>query len=128
MPFEASIRARREAPLHVQLQLTRVPANCPSRGDVVPIEGRVVRIFRGQSLVEAGATIRFPLWVCEKGDEPTGPAYVHHGALLQASHLEAYLYGTPPDCEVAAYEFVLLNGASQDPRLSANDLGGPRCS
>ena len=124
MPFEARVRARREAPLHVQLRLTGVPTQCPKPADEVPIEGCVVQVFRGQGFVEPGATIRFPLWICTKGDEPTGPAYVYHDALLAASHIEAYLYGTPPECQVAVYEFVLLEAASQHPMLSVNDLGG----
>ena len=118
----ASLLARREAPLHLQLQLTRIPVHCPSPGDVVSIEGRVVRIFRGQALVETGADLSFPLWVCEEGDEPTGPAYVHHEALVAATHMEVYLYGRPPDCHLAGYEYVLLQGPTTDPTMSVNDL------
>ena len=122
MPLEASIRARHEAPLHVQLRLTRIPAQCPVPADEVSLEGQVVTVFRGHELLAPGARVTFSLWVCNEGDEPTGPAFVHYVELAEATHIEVYLYGTPPDCTVAAYEFVLLKGSSQVPTLSPADL------
>jgi hypothetical protein len=119
--FEGRLAARREAPFHVQLELATLPAKLlmPS---VVQIEGRVVRVFRGDALIEPGASVSFALWVSQKGDEPTGPAYVYYNHLVAASHMEAYLYGTPPHCRLAAYEFMLLDRPSLDARMSVQEL------
>ena len=122
MPWEASVQARRGAPLHVQLELTSVPAECLAPSDEITIVGRVVQIFRGHELVEPGDLLRFPLWVCKRGDEPTGPAYAYHDSLLISTHIEAYFFGKPPECRIGAYEFVLLNEASSEPHLSMDDL------
>jgi hypothetical protein len=88
----------------------------------VALAGEVVTVFRGHALVTPGASVVFFLWVCRRGDEPTGPAFVHFDKLAAATHIEAYFYGAPPACQVAAYEFVLLNGASETPAMSASDL------
>jgi len=120
IPFEGRVQARRCASFHVQLELTRVPAKCPN-GEV-DIEGRVVRVFRGQALLQPGALVSFLIWVVREGGEPTGPAFVYHDALQAASHAEAYLEGTPPRCRLAAYEFTLLRAATPIPAMSADDL------
>ena len=120
IPIEARAQARRNAPFHVQLQLTRVPAACPNRK--VEIEGRVVRTFRGEAHLRPGALVSFSLWVVRRGGEPTGPAFVYHDALVEASHMEVYLEGTPPQCRVAAYEFTLLHTPTAVPRMSDDDL------
>lgn len=119
MGLEGRVIARRGAPFHVQLELTRVPAECPN-GEV-QIEGRVVRVFRGEALLQPGTLVSFPLWVCNNGGEPTGPAYVYHHALVTASHMEAYLEGTPPQCRVAGYEFTLLPASSALPMIRDDD-------
>jgi hypothetical protein len=120
MGLEGRLKARREAPLHVQLQLTSVPPECPNHE--VAIEGRIVTVFRGQALAAAGAVVEFPIWVCRPGDEPTGPAYVYHDTLVAATYMELYLYGSPPKCQLAAYEFVVIASSSATPVLSAEDL------
>jgi hypothetical protein len=121
MPFEARVAARRNAPFHVQLELAKLPAQ-PRPGKEVQIEGRVVRVFRGGAALQLGALMVFPLWVCESGEEPTGPAYVYYKDLVAASHMEVYLYGTPPRCRLAAYEYVLLKEPSLDARMSVEEL------
>ena len=120
MGVEGRLSARRSAPFHVQLELATLPTpRMPTR---VHIEGRVVRIFRGDASLQLGAHVSFPLWICERGDEPTGPAYVYYKELSSASHMEAYLYGTPSQCDLAAYEFVLLDRASSEASMGVQDL------
>jgi hypothetical protein len=113
-------KARREAPLHLQLELTNVPAHCPE--SVVPIRGRVVTVFRGQALAALGSVIEFPVWVCSRDKVPTGPAFIEFASLMGATHIELYLYGTPPECKLAAYEYELLGAPSATPVLSATNL------
>src|SRR5262245_13880921 len=98
MGLEGRVKARQDAPVHVQLELTSVPARCPD-GDA-SIHGRVVTVFRGQELVAPGSMVEFTIWVCRPGDEPTGPAFVYYDRLVGATHMELYLYGSPPNCDL----------------------------
>ena len=86
---EGRLQARREAPLHIQLELTSVPARCPE--SVVSLHGRIVTVFRGHATAAPGLVVEFPIWVCVANNVPTGPAFVIfdslrtgdvHGALL----------------------------------------------
>jgi hypothetical protein len=123
IPLEGSIIARRDAPLHVQIRLTNRPEKVPEpNGGEVPINGEVVKVFRGQALASPGSLITFQLWVCGPGAEPTGRAFVYFDALAQAIYLEAFLYGRPPQCRLAAYEFELLDEPTPAPTLTVEEL------
>ena len=121
MGLEGRVNARTTAPYHVQLQLEgkSEPSRSPSE---VVLQGRVVRIFRGDGRLESGDCVAFKLWVCHPGDEPTGPAYIYYEPFMQATHIEAYLYGTPPNCRLAAYEFEALGGPTDEPMMTAAQL------
>jgi hypothetical protein len=41
---------------------------------------------------------------------------------MEATHLEAYLYGTPPGCTLAGYEFELLRGWTPEPKMTVREL------
>jgi hypothetical protein len=36
--------------------------------------------------------------------------------------MEAYLHGTPPECELAAYEFSVIDAPSEQPYLTVEEL------
>ena len=86
------------------------------------IAGKVVRVFRTNGRLEEGDDIAWAIWVCRPGDEPTGPAYIYGDDLAQAAFIEAYLRGTPPACELAAYEFTLIDAPTEQPVLSPAEL------
>lgn len=119
--LEARMHWRKGAPFHVQIELhqgsMQFQLPCP-----VEIQGRVVRVFRTDGRLVPGDGVAFVLWICRRGDEPTGLAYVYHDDLVRATHMEVYLHGTPPKCELAAYEFTILNGASDEPTMSVAQL------
>jgi hypothetical protein len=69
-----------------------------------------------------GDRVAFPLWVCDAGDEPTGPAYIHRDHFMAARYMEVYLYGDPPECKLAAYEFGVIRAPSEEPTLTAREL------
>ena len=69
-----------------------------------------------------GDEVECSLWVCRRGDEPTGPAFVYEDAFADAAFLEAYLVGSPPVCELAAYEFCVLGAPSEQPVLTLKQL------
>jgi hypothetical protein len=121
IPLQGRLESRRTAPFHVQLELEktqkirRVP-------DDVRIQGRSIRVFRTDGRLAVGDRVEFTLWVCRPGDEPTGPAYIDYDDFVAASYMEAYLYGDPPACELAAYEFAVIAGPSEAPTLTQHEL------
>jgi len=94
---EGRVRARKDAPYHVQLELEN---NQEVQGLPVQtqVEGRVIRVFRSDGRLVSGDHVTFDIWLCQKGDEPTGPAYIYYEQFLRASHMEVYLLGDPPEC------------------------------
>ena len=110
------VGARRDAPFHVQVKLTDLPAVSPE--DYVRIGGVVVRVFRGSMILKLGDSLSFVVWVCSKGREPTGPPYVYHQDVVGMGHIEAYLGGKPPDCVLVVYEFTMMTEPSDEPKLT----------
>lgn len=60
--------------------------------------------------------------MCKPGDEPTGPAYIYFDDFMRASYIEAYLQGTPPDCELVVYEYRVIDDPSEQPYLTIEEL------
>jgi hypothetical protein len=121
IPLEARLKWRRTAPFHVQLEVERPQSNKRVTGDT-QIQGRIVRIFRTDGRLAVGDRFAFPLWVCRAGDEPTGPAYIYYDDFMEASYIEAYLCGNPPECSLAAYEFGVISAPSDKPTLTPREL------
>ena len=51
-----------------------------------------------------------------------GAAYVHYDDFVEGTHIEVYLDGIPPNCELACYEFEMLKAPSDKPIMSVQDL------
>ena len=119
--LEGSIRARQNAPFHVEIELEE-RWHEPSDFESISVHGRVVRVFRGDGRLTPDDEVKFTLWVCQPGNEPTSPAYAYQDDFRRATHMEVYLSGSPPNCEIAAYEFVLLGAPSEKPRMSVEEL------
>jgi hypothetical protein len=121
IPLEGRLHWRRTAPFHVQIELDKAG----DRGGglrQIQVHGLVVRVFRTDARLSAGDHVEFPLWVCRRGDEPTGPAFIYEDPWAKALYLEAYLAGTPPKCELAAYELCVLDAPSDWPILTPEEL------
>ena len=119
--LEGRIASRMSAPYHVQLELDQkaAPVEVPS---IVVVQGRVVRLFRSDSRLKSGDRLGFKIWVCQPGDEPTGPAFVYYKEFMSASYVEVYLHGNPPNCELAAYEFALISAPTDQPSMTIAQL------
>ena len=118
MSIQGRLAARREAPFHIQMA---VEARSVMR-TVAQIAGKVVRVFRTDGRLEEGDAISWAIWVCRPGDEPTGPAYIYADDLARASFIEVYLRGTPPACDLAAYEFTLIDAPTERAVMSPAEL------
>ena len=120
--LEGRLMWRRTAPFHLQLKLEGVPDDRKKIRGPTQIHGRTVRVFRSDSRLAIGDRVEFPLWVCEKGDEPTGPAFIYSEELAKALYMEAYLQGDPPNCQLAAYEFSVIGAPCDKPLLTPEQL------
>jgi hypothetical protein len=121
IPLEGRLMWRREAPFHLQLALDKTRSAEQVIGQT-QVQGEVARVFRTDGRLSEGDCITFPLWVCRAGDEPTGPAYIYHDEFVKAAFVEAYLYGSPPACELAAYEFHVIDAPTERPTLTPGEL------
>ena len=119
--LEGRLHWRMTAPYHVQLQLDKEtePLRVPS---TIVVQGTVVRVFRSDTRLSCGDRVGFKIWICQPGDEPTGPAFVYCKPFMQATHVEVYLHGNPPSCELAAYEFALISVPTDQPTMSVAEL------
>jgi hypothetical protein len=121
IPIEGRLKWRQTAPFHVQLELANKP-DISLELDEVRVHGQVVKVFRTDGRLAIGDRIVFKLWVCREGKEPTGPAYVYYDDFMHMAYMEAYLYGNPPECALAAYEFSPISAPSEEPVLTIEDL------
>jgi hypothetical protein len=123
MGLEGRIAARRHATFHVQLQLDKsAPPDASAALSREMIRGDVVRIFRGSNELGLGDQAGFEIWVCEPGDEPTGPAYIYKHAYIGALYLEAYLDGKPPNCKLLGYELAVIDTPTDEPIMTVEQL------
>jgi len=111
------LRARIKAPFHVQAELLKSQIQVKP-DSFVEIQGRVVRVFRRDRRLKLGDHISFRLFVRRSGRPPlTGVAPVEENEFMKATHIEAYLDGSPPKCRLT-YEFTLLNGPTKRPKMT----------
>lgn len=121
LPPEVYLEARRQAGLHVQVQVRKIrlrPAEAACR-----IEGRVLRVFRGparpgQRMI-LDAPCRFP------GDVPMpGPVlWFQPGDLKTGQTLEGFFDGHPGHPSIARSQLFVVSGEGPDPRCSIEDYG-----
>lgn len=93
--------ARHEARFHVQIEvLSAAPAE--RTPGPMPVQARVVRVFRGDGSLAAGDSVHFVEQVTRPGDEIPcgGMIWKAHDAVLSARYLEAFLNGDPPNCVI----------------------------
>lgn len=121
IPLEGRLRWRREAPFHLQMELDQTREH-PLATCETEVRGVAIRVFRSDGRLALGDNVAFPLWVCRRGDEPTGPACILIEAFARAHYMEVYLVGDPPEFSLAAYEFCVLDTPSDQPVLTPEQL------
>lgn len=106
------------AKYHVQVEIE-------DRGEVdqtpahIPVRCRVRRVFRGHDL-HAGDVVQFSVAVCRAVSElfPGGETWMRNSDFQRAKYFEGFLYGTPPNCEVALSRIFIIRGISHWPRIA----------
>ena len=128
IPWEGRIHWRQTAPFHIQIELDHEAIRLElskeyMRWDGARIEGRVVRLFRSDKRLKLGDPVSFRIYVCVPGRGPVGQAWISNEELTRATHVEIYLHGDPPECELAAYEYIFLeDGPTNPPLMSVAQL------
>jgi hypothetical protein len=116
------LKARREAQFHVQVELESIPSNILTPSEV-SLLGRVIRIFRSDGRLGLRDEVAFTIRVCKTGDEiRPGSSYLLYDELIGATHIEVYLNGNPPHCEIPIDEFMILEAPSAEPRMAVSEL------
>lgn len=118
IPIQGRLTARNQAPFHLQMTLE---PRLNEWGES-ELAGKVVRVFRTDGRIAEGDQISFGIYICRPGDEPTGAAYIYEEAVARAVFVEAYLFGTPPSCQLAAYEFMLIDAPTDQPMMNSEEL------
>jgi hypothetical protein len=115
--YDGILDARFHARFHVQVELTSVPSDFQTPA-AIPVEGRVVRIFRGDSGLAIGDKLAFGINVCRRGDAiPIGSSYMSYENFLSGRYMEVFLNGFPP--AVHAIDGVVLSAPTRRPRLQS---------
>lgn len=126
MAFDAMerVRARREALFHAQIEVASFPVDISTPCEV-RVEGRVVSVFRGDGRLRVGDRVTFAVRVFREDDEITpGPAYLPYEELVRATHIEAYLNGNPPLCEIPLDEYEVFAGLRAGPNMTVAQFEG----
>ena len=120
VPYHGQLRARLLARFHVQIEVSFREGEIKTPAEV-PVTGKVVRVFRGA--IRVGDEITFSVHVMRPGDQDRmwcGPSFLEYETFMHASHIEAFLNGNPPNCELALDEYVVLENPTARPQLSSS--------
>jgi len=118
------LKARREAPYHVQIEIGELPPEIKTPS-AVPIMGQAVRVFKSDGKLKVGERVNFTVRVFRETDlVPPGSAYLLEDALRHAAYMEAFLNGPPPQFDLVLDERTLLDAPTAEPVMSSTELGG----
>lgn len=90
--------------------------------DRVRVNAEIIRVFRGEPRLVPGDRVHFSVSVLT-GDEELdrvpigGSIWTNYAALQSARFLEAFLDGTPPDCEIRLWQLAILDTPTDRPTM-----------
>ncbi len=118
LPRETYEKARQEALLHLQVKIlpfkTEIKPDCFYAA--FPIEGKIVRVFRGHKICKIGQILDFNIAVKSSSEIMLGGRlFLNAKQLKTYQYMEVYLNGKPPQCEVALSQNILLKEPTNEP-------------
>lgn len=124
--------ARLTARYHVQVEFGGVHGGITTPAHV-PVRGVVRRIFRGDGHLHLGDGIQFTVAVCRLRDNviSNGENWLPLSSIVGASFMEVFLNGDPPNCEVACYQYRVINELSESARLrvpTPEEVAAEKCN
>lgn len=114
---ESYEQARKNALLHIQIELDPIDLKIEERELNFSITGKIVRIFRGNQICQLEKFINFDIAVCSS-DAPvlmSGILWLNYSDLLDRKYLEVYLDGKPPNCSVALFQYKSIEAPTEQP-------------
>src|SRR5215469_15394008 len=121
IPYITALNNRRQARFHAQVEITYVARDCKTPA-TIPVEGRVLRIFRGDSSLSIGDRLTFQVRVCRSGDQiPTGPSYTLYDKLLSARYMEIF-FNQSAWCTLLVDKQLISFAPTLWPRLPSSRL------
>ena len=114
---ESYEQARKNALLHLQIELDPIDRQIEERELNFPITGKIVRIFRGNQICQLEEFINFDVAVCSP-DAPvlmSGIWWLKYSDLLDRKYLEVYLDGKPPNFSVALWQNESIDAPTEQP-------------
>ena len=120
VPYFGRLAARLGARFHVQVELVKPHAEFQTPA-AQPVEGRVVRVFRGKGRLLLGQQVTFAVHVCRRGDRIwPGTSFMSYEDFVRARYMEVFLNGAPPGCVVALDEVSIVDRPSRRPQLRSS--------
>jgi hypothetical protein len=119
--YNGILDRRLRARFHVQVELTGVPTDFQTPAQI-SVEARVVRIFRGDSILKIGDELTFDISVCRRGDKiPCGPSFMLYEKFVSGRYMEIFLNGFPPAVEAFDGSYMILHAPTRTPRLESGN-------
>ena len=120
LPPSAHLDARLHAPYHVQVERDTTPvADSAAYPDLLMLQWRVTRVFRGDGRLENGDLLRFAVKFHRAGAPDDGPR-LRLADLATLRFVEAFLEGTPPDMRVTAGQLRPISACSDRPQMDVS--------
>jgi len=118
MPPPTYTEELRRAKYHVQVEIEDRDEVDQTPADI-PVRCRVRRAFRGDDL-HVGDAVRFTVSVFSRGDviRLGGEGWMDYAYFQKARYFEVFLYGLPPDCEVALSQIFIIGRISLWPKIA----------
>ena len=109
-------RARKNAQLHVQVEMDPINQKVEKDCENFSITGKIVRIFRGYRVCRIGDPVNFNVAIKVSSNYcPSGILWLGFSDLFYNNYMEVYLNGNLPNCNVALYQYKLLETPTEDP-------------
>lgn len=119
LPPQAYLEARREAALHLQLKVRKVTSRPAEQA--CQVEGRVLRVYRGEARPGARITIAAPCRFPGAAPMPGPVLWFQPGDLRKDQVLEGFFDGPADRPAIARSQLLVVSGESAEPRCGLDD-------
>ena len=120
--YAGRLRWRLQAAFHLQVELDKGTPEFATPS-LVPVEGRVTRVFRSKRELAVGDRVKFYINV-RRPEDPARPGtpYVGYDNIRRAKYVEIFLNGSPPEFKDPPQECFVIDKPSKRPQLPASWL------
>ena len=121
IPLSERKKARDAATYHVQVELLDVPGGFAQPYGNLGVQGRVVRIFKGDSRLKIGDRVEFSVAIVVDPEcLLDGGLTLPYDELLRARYLEVCLNGVPPRCNTVIDLHDIVPEPTDSPQIAVD--------